>query len=176
MKNGILKEVVSWILYMGAGILIALFLVNFVFRLTVVKGESMSETLSDNQILYIDKLSYRFSEPKRGDIVVCNYPGQSEKFIKRIVGMPGETIYIKNSVVYINGEAGVDLWNGEHEISDMHSVEIPDGYYFVMGDNRSNSKDSREKSVGSIEREAILGKATLSLYPFDSFGTINFKS
>ena len=173
MKSGLIKEIISWILWMAGGLVLAFILVTFVFRLTVVKGESMNETLQNEQVLYVDKLSYNFISPNRGDIVICEYPNSNQKYIKRVIGLPGETIYIKDSVVYINGVAGIDLWNGNHDIGDMNAVQIPDGYYFVMGDNRSNSSDSREKSVGPISEEAILGRALFSISPI---GKIEFKT
>lgn len=176
MKNKIVKELISWIICIGSGLLIAFLLITFVFRFTIVKGDSMRETLHTNQVLYIDKLTYNFSHPQRGDIIVCNYPGYDDNFIKRIIGLPGETIYIKNSVVYINGNSGVDVWNSDHEIGDINPVTIPEGCYFVMGDNRSNSKDSRDRTVGAISEDKILGKAVFSLFPINTFGTIKFKS
>lgn len=173
--NNFLKELISWALYLGAGLLISLILINYVFRLTVVSGESMNNTLQDSDVLYVDKLSYFLSEPKRGDIVICNYPGSENHFVKRIIGLPGETVEIKDNVIYINGVAGLDNWNGNHTLYDMAKVSIPDDSYFVVGDNRNNSKDSRVKSVGTIKKDEIQGRALFRIYPFSSFGSIEYK-
>lgn len=173
--SGILKEIISWVICLGLSALCAYLLITFVFRLTIVKGESMDHTLATGQTLYVDKLFLRFSEPKRGDIVIVEYPGSDESFVKRVVGMPGEKIYIKDSKVYINGNSQIDVWNGSHVIGDMDEVTVPENSYFVMGDNRSNSKDSRSKSVGTISRDHIIGRAVFRVYPFSEFGKIEYQ-
>ena len=172
MKKEVIKNILSWGMYIAFGLLLALFMVTFVFRFTVVKGDSMRETLKNNQVLYTDKLTYRFKSPKRGDIVICRYPGFEENCIKRVIGLPGETIYIKDGVVYINDSAGEDLWKGNHEMEDMSSVIIPEDCYFVMGDNRSNSRDSRDKTVGCIPMKDIYGKATFSVLPLNKIAAV----
>ncbi|MBQ9625213.1 MAG: signal peptidase I [Clostridia bacterium] len=173
-KRTFIDEFLSFSLHIGLGFLIAIFLVTFVFRFTIVKGESMAQTLNNNQVLYMDKVGYRFNNPERGDIVICRYPYFSENCIKRVIAMPGETIGIKNGVVYVNDDPTIDEWQGNYDLADMATIRVPDNCYFVMGDNRGNSKDSRDKSVGCIPKDKIYGKAVFSLYPFDKVGTIKF--
>lgn len=162
------KEVFSWIWSLGLTALVSFILVNYVFMFTVVKGESMLPTLNDNDLLFVEKLSYLFNEPKRGDIVICSYPGSQDHFVKRVVGLSGEKVEIKDNTVYINEKPNLDLWNAENYLITMPPIIIPDNSYFVMGDNRENSKDSRNEQVGSISVDKIQGKVAFRFFPFDS--------
>lgn len=176
-----IREISSWLLSLGLALLAAMLIVTYVFQFTIVIGESMLPTLENHEALFVDKLSYQFNDPNRGDVVVCKYPenqksGQvkesKENFIKRVVGLPGETVEIKNSVVYINGQAGQDLWMGDHKLPDMERITLDEDHYFVLGDNRSNSKDSEDQSVGPLPRKYIKGEARFVLWPFNRFGKL----
>lgn len=178
-KNSIVKEIISMLICFIVAIICAYIIVTYVFRITIVSGDSMNNTLISGETLYVDKIAFRFSDPKRGDIVILHYPiindeFSSESYIKRVVGMPGETISIKDGIVYINGESGLDKWAGNHIMKDMEPVYIPKDCYFVMGDNRSNSKDSRTVTVGPIPRKQIIGRPVFRFYPFSEFGKIDY--
>lgn len=170
------KEILSWVLYIG-GVLLATFLiVHFVGQRTGVIGLSMYPTLDDGDNLLVDKISYRMHEPERFDIIVFPEPETGEKnYIKRIIGMPGETVQIIDGEVYING----DLLEEHYcqELMDYYGVaeeplEIAEDEYFVLGDNRNNSKDSRVDVVGNIKREKIIGRAFWRVWPFSKFGKV----
>ena len=156
----------------------------FVATIIVVDGESMMPNLIDKEYLMVDRLKYDYSAPKRGDIVVFNYPGElSKKFIKRIIGLPGELVEIKNGGVYINGkkldepylEKGTETITETNQSAIKYKVE--DDSYFVLGDNRYNSSDSR--IWGSLPRKYIIGKTDLALYPignWEFFGEVAYPS
>ncbi len=137
----------------------------------------METTLSENDNLIVDKLTYRFREPKRFDIIV--FPFQHEEdtyYIKRIIGLPGETIYIdEEGNIYIDDEILQESY-GKEVIKDAgrayEPVVLGDDEYFVMGDNRNNSQDSRDPSVGNISRSAIIGRAWIRIWPLNKIGIL----
>ncbi len=153
-------------------VIIVVYLVKtFLFQLFIVDGQSMEPTLHDKEMLLVDKLSYHFRSPHRGEIVIFQKPGEpSVNFIKRVIGLPGETVVIKNGKVYIKNSADANLesieeiylspdtpTNGEEE------VLVKENEVFVMGDNRTNSQDSRV--IGSIPYKSILGRALFTYWP-----------
>lgn len=173
MKN-ILKEILNTSVYLLMVLLITYLIVNFVGQRTEVVGSSMENTLSDGDNLIVDKISYRFKDPERYDIIV--FPFQYEKdtyYIKRIIGLPGETVRIDDKgVIYINGEV-LNEFYGKEVILDPgiagKEVLLGSDEYFVMGDNRNNSTDSRFSSVGNIHKKNILGKAWVRIWPLHEF-------
>lgn len=175
-----LKETVSFIAYIAVVFLVTYLVINYVGQRTQVEGSSMEYTLSDGDNLIVDKISYRFQDPERFDIIV--FPFQQEEktfFIKRIIGLPGETVQIgMDGVIYIDGTVLEESY-GREVISDpgaaAQPVKLDEDEYFVLGDNRNASSDSREVSVGLIKREDIIGRAWLRIYPFDRFGFIRHK-
>nr|WP_330368863.1 signal peptidase I [Butyrivibrio sp. FC2001] len=151
---------------------------KFVAQRTDVDGESMMYTLHDRDVLMADKITYRFSDPKRFDIVIFPYPQDpSEYFIKRVIGLPGETVQIDyNGNIYINGEILEEHFGAEIIQNPGRAAEpitLGEDEYFVMGDNRNYSMDSREPSVGNIKGSDIIGRTWLRIYPFSSFGIID---
>ena len=172
-----LKDILSMSLYL-LGILILTYLViQFVGQRTVVQGESMENTLMSGDNLIVDKLTYRFHEPKRYDVVVFPYQqGKNTFYIKRVIGVPGESVYIDEvGDIYINGERLLETY-GKEIILDpgiaADTIHLSADEYFVLGDNRNASADSRDPSVGVVKRENIVGRAWLRIYPFDSIGFI----
>lgn len=148
---------------------------RYVIQRTVVDGSSMENTLQNHDNLLVEKVSYRFKTPERFDIVVF-YPfhsKDSEFYVKRIIGLPGETVQIKGSDIYINGEILEENY-GKDPIVDPGIAKDPivlgEDEYFVLGDNRTVSKDSRE--IGVIYREDIVGKAIFRIWPLTEFGKI----
>lgn len=151
---------------------------NFVIQRTIVDGSSMANTLQDGEHLYVEKLSYRFDALDRFDIIVF-YPygrDSEEYYVKRIIGMPGETIQIIGSDIYINGEI-LEEHYGKDPITDpgraAEPITLGEDEYFVMGDNRSVSKDSRSEEVGNVKKENIGGRAIFRIKPLSRFGTLD---
>ncbi|MCD8076112.1 MAG: signal peptidase I [Lachnospiraceae bacterium] len=169
------REILSWILYIGFVILATWLILHFVGQRTVVDGRSMNDTLQDGDNLIVEKLSYRFGDPQRFDIIVFQpYEDSSELYIKRIIGLPGETVRIdEDGSIYIDGELLEEDYGRETiENPGRASEEITLGEdeYFVLGDNRNNSTDSRTERVGNVSRDSIVGKAWLRIWPLSSFG------
>ncbi len=151
---------------------------NYVIQRTYVDGDSMLNTLHNGDQLYVEKLSYRFDALKRFDIIVF-YPygrEQSDYYVKRIIGLPGETVQIIGSDIYINGKVLKEHY-GKDPITDpgraANQIKLAKDEYFVLGDNRTISRDSRFKQVGNVKRENIGGRAMFRILPFSRFGTIN---
>ena len=173
-----LKSTGSTILSVALVCVVTLLFMKFVAQRTDVDGESMMYTLHDKDVLMADKLTYRFSDPKRFDIVIFPYPQDpSEYFIKRVIGLPGETVQIDyEGNIYINGEVLEEHYGAEVIQNPGRAVDpvtLGDDEYFVMGDNRNYSMDSREPLVGNIKGSDIIGRTWLRIYPFSSFGVID---
>ena len=176
MKN-ILKEILSISVYLLLVFCAAYLIVTYVGQRTQVSGSSMETTLSDGDHLIVDKISYRFSDPERFDIIVFPFQYDTDTYyIKRIIGMPGETVQIDESGnIYIDGELleesyGREVIQNPGRASDP--VRLGEDEYFVMGDNRNNSSDSRDPAVGNIHRRDIIGRAFIRIWPFSKFGIL----
>ncbi|MCR4955911.1 MAG: signal peptidase I [Lachnospiraceae bacterium] len=176
-KSSMAKEIFHFVLYILAILVVSWLIIHFVGQRTVVVGESMKETLQDGDNLVVDKLSYNFSDPKRFDIIVFPYEYEENTYyIKRIIGLPGETVKINTKgEIFINGELLEEHYGREvMEYSGLaeQGVTLGKDEYFVLGDNRNESEDSRFEDVGCIHKDKIIGRAVLRIYPFSSFGKI----
>lgn len=159
-----LLRVVRDVLEAGVMALILFVLLQATVQNTVVEGQSMEPNLEDGQRLLVSKLAYRLGEPVRGDIVVINSPrGTGEKLIKRIVGLPGETIELRNGRVYIDGRLLKEYYHPYVGKGYYPPTPIPGGHYFLLGDNRDSSGDSR--IWGVVSKDLIVGRAWVSLWP-----------
>ena len=173
----ILKEILSVLCYIAACFLIVFLITSYVGQRTVVSGSSMWDTLYDGDNLIVDKISYKFSDPQRFDIIVFPYLYEEDTYyIKRIIGLPGETVYIDpEGNIYIDGELLEENY-GTDVISNAglaaNTIELGEDEYFVLGDNRNNSTDSRFEAVGNIKGSNIVGKAWLRIYPFNKIGLV----
>lgn len=151
-------------------------IVHYVGERTEVRGESMYPALSDGDHLIVDKISYRFTDPDRFDVIVFPFQYQDDTFyIKRIIALPGETVQIYDGVIYINGKELQESY-GYEKIKNAglasKAITLGEDEFFVLGDNRNNSTDSREPSVGKITRADIIGKALLRIWPLDKIGLL----
>ena len=172
----IIKELSGWLLYIGLIIALTWTGVTFVGQRTEVSGSSMETTLSDKDQLIVDKMTYRFRDPKRYDIVVFPYQYQDNTYyIKRIIGLPGETVQILSGMVYIDGMR-LDEHYGNELMENPGIAEEPltlgEDEYFVLGDNRNNSSDSRASDVGLIHRKDLIGRAWIRVWPLSQIGVI----
>ncbi len=174
--KGIIRELFGWLIFIAIVAAASYAVVTFVGQRTQVSGESMETTLSYGDQLIVDKISYRFRDPKRYDIVVFPYRYEENTFyIKRVIGLPGETVQIVDGYVYINGQIlGEQYGNALIEDPGLAAEPITLGpdEYFVLGDNRNNSQDSRTANVGNIHRDELIGRAWVRLWPFDKIGVI----
>lgn len=178
-KNKKIRELFGWVAYIVVLVCAVHLTVTYVGQRTVVAGDSMLNTLHDKDNLIIDKVSYRFRDPERYEIIVFPYRHAEETFyIKRIVGLPGETVQIKDGYVYINDKKLEESFGREVIRADRYGqaaepITLGKDEYFVLGDNRNESADSRETSVGILKREDLIGRAWVRIWPLDSFGSLN---
>lgn len=179
MEKGTIKGILGWILYFAAIIAVSLFIVAFIGQRTVVDGDSMNDTLHNNDNLLVDKVSYRFHDIERFDIVVFRYYGdysaKKKFYIKRVIGLPGETVQIIDGNIYINGEILEESYGKEEMLSSGRAYEpitLGEDEYFVLGDNRNNSSDSRDPSVANVNRSQIVGRAFFRITPLADFGPL----
>ena len=168
-----MKNLLEWIRDIGIAVIIAAIILAF-FKPIIVQQESMQPNFYSGDYLITSRQAYRlFGQPERGDVIVFkshlyDEKGKQKNLIKRIIGLPGDTVEIKNGDVYINGELLQEEYVAEQGLSgEMEAVTVPEGRLFVMGDNRRVSQDSRSPEVGTIEMDSIVGKVVLRLYPFN---------
>ena len=147
-------------------VVLALVIMAFVGRAFTVDGPSMSPTLRSGERLLVDKLTYRFRDPVHGEIVVFRYPRDpSHYFIKRVIGVPGDQVAIRSGQVYVNGVRLEEGYLDSPTLGADRVYNVPPGSYFVLGDNRNNSQDSRSPFVGFVPRSHIVGRAFLRYWP-----------
>lgn len=191
----VVHEVIKTALYIVTIIVLVFLVLTYVGHRSEVLGHSMEGTLHDGESVWLDKLSYRFSDPERFDIVVFPYQDSDTYYIKRIIGLPGETVYIDvDGTIYIGTEETLyldsdgEIVNNAEPLEEAYGNEVIDenmrglaaepftlgeNEYFVMGDNRNNSQDSRYETVGAVPRSIIEGKARIRLWPLSKFGKID---
>ena len=175
-KPNVMRELLGMLVYVGIVLAITFLIITFVGQRTHVSGESMENTLDDGDQLIVDKLTYRFHDPERFDIIVFPFRYKDNTYyIKRIIGLPGETVQIADGEIYINGEVLEESY-GREVMQDAglaaDPITLGDDEYFVLGDNRNYSSDSRDPSVALIHRKEIIGRAWLRIWPLDSFGIL----
>jgi len=158
---------------------------TFLYAPTIIDGDSMKPALSDDDIIIIDKLTYKSDEPERFDIIAFKYKyDHSQMYIKRVIGLPGETIYMADNNIYIlNEDTGqyeqleeyYGYFKGESKYPDCEPITLADDEYFVLGDNRNDSEDSRSSGVGAVKKELLIGKACFRLLPFEGIGSLKYQ-
>ena len=168
------KEILSWIFTIAVAVVAALLIRTFLFEPIRVDGHSMCDTLQDGEIMLVTKPEYLFGDPQYGDVVICKYPGRTENFVKRVMGLPGDVIEVRSNVVYRNGEAVEEPYLTPERNDNGFSMEaftLGGDEYFVMGDNRDNSHDSRNYygygSPAALTRDMIIGHVRFVLFPFN---------
>ncbi len=175
-----LKDILLTSFYLLLVLILVLLVITYVGQKIEVVGSSMEPTLTDGDNLFVDKISYRFNAPERFDIVV--FPFQNEKdtyFIKRIIGLPGETVFIDmEGNIYINDELLEENYGAEtikNQGRAYEPITLGDDEFFVLGDNRNNSTDSRDPNVGNLHRSEIIGKAFMRVSPLKKMGMIKHR-
>ena len=174
---GVVKEIFSWILTITAAVAMALFLNHVVFINATIPSGSMENTIMEGDRLLGLRMAYNRSEPKRGDIIIFKYPdNEEENFIKRVIGLPGETVEIRDAKIYINGSQTPLEENYLKEEWVIETgpflFEVPEDCYLVLGDNRTSSKDARYWANTYVAKDKILGKAWFRYAPWGSMGLI----
>lgn len=180
-QNPTLYAVLDWVIVILIALAAALFINFFVIVNSTVPSGSMEKTIMTNSRMIGLRIAYLFEKPDRGDIIVFHYPDDPKQiFVKRIIGLPGETVEMKEGITYIDGEPleenyiNPDYWNGSME-GDRYNCgpfTVPEGHYFVMGDNRGNSHDSRFWTNHYVSKKAILGKALFCYWPSQYAGAL----
>jgi len=175
-KPGILREILGFLIYVAVVVGATFLIITFVGQRTYVSGSSMENTLSHGDNLIVDKLTYRFKDPQRFDIIVFPFRYEEKTYyIKRIIGLPGETVQISDGNIYINGEILYESYGREVMKSAglaADPITLGEDEYFVLGDNRNDSSDSRDPNVGLIHRDEIIGRAWVRIWPLDEFGVL----
>ncbi|MCR4589212.1 MAG: signal peptidase I [Lachnospiraceae bacterium] len=160
------KEIIEWVITIAAAVLVALFINNFIIVNATVPTSSMEKTIMANDRVIGLRLAYNNNDPERGDIIIFKYPDdESILYIKRVIGMPGDTVEVHDGGVYVNGELLDEPYIAAVTEGEFGPYEVPEGHYFMMGDNRNNSADSRYWKNTYLAREKIVGKAVMRYWP-----------
>ena len=170
-KKSMKREIFEWIMVFVVAAALAFVVRTFIFEPVRVDGSSMLNTLTDGEYMIATKFDYLLGDPERFDIVICDYPNTSDGMyrVKRVIGMPDETIELRAGELYVDGvhiEQDFDMTPNE---TYFGPYTVPPGHYFVMGDNRNNSKDSRSAMVGPLARNEIKGHVRAVVFPFGHF-------
>ncbi len=170
-KKTVGQEILSWILTFAVAIALALVIRTFIFEPVRVDGHSMDYTLADNEYMIVTKYDYLLGEQERFDVIICHYPERGRtNFVKRLVGLPGDTVSMLNGTLYVNGEAIDEPYITNKANYNMQAYTLKDDEYFVLGDNRSSSNDSH--IIGPISREQIKGHVRCVAFPFKNARTV----
>lgn len=167
-KKSLWKELWEYVKMILFVVIVVLVVDNFLLINALIPSESMENTIMTGDRIFGNRLAYLFDDPERFDIVIFKYPDdESQRFIKRVIGLPGETVEIREGKVYINGSDTPldDSFTPETPVGNFGPYTVPEGCYFMLGDNRNNSRDSRMWDNPYVKKEKILGKAVLRYFP-----------
>jgi len=171
MEKNLKNEIVEWIKAIAFALILALAIRGYVFEPMMVPTGSMIHTIEIGDRLLVNKFIYRFEPLKRGDIVVFKYPDDPKQiFVKRLMGIGGDVIEIKDGTLYRNNVVVPEPYLKEPMLGNFGPYRVPEGEYFMMGDNRNNSKDSRFWENKFVTRDLIVGKATYRIWPLNRIG------
>lgn len=172
-----MRGLVEWLLVIGFALLLAFIVRTFLFRVTRVTGYSMEPTLSHGDILILNRVPYLFGSPQAEDIVAFPYPGnESDYFIKRVIAVPGDTVNLQDGSFFINSVPLEDAFSNEPVRSAFtvtFPLEVVGESFFVLGDNRNRSKDSRYPTVGNISGDEMIGRVAIRIWPLGSIGRVS---
>lgn len=177
VDTGVTREVFTWIGEIAIVVLIALVLMYFVGYRTSVVGQSMLSTLAEGDEVLVNRFTYKLTQPKANDIIVFlpNGNQKSHLYIKRVIGVPGDKVQIKNGAVYVNGEIFEETIEAaaiEYPELAEEEILVGEDEFFVLGDNRNNSEDSRYANIGNVKKKDIVGKAWFIIAPFKNMGFV----
>ena len=171
------KDAREWVVSIVTALLAVLIIRSFFFTIIRVDGTSMTDTLQNNDRLFVTVLDMKLHGPDRFDVVITHYDDTRKEYVKRVIGLPGDTLEVKSGVLYVNGEAYEAPFLSPDRIVnyslpqyDFGPIEVPEGSYFVMGDNRDNSRDSRR--VGFLSEDKIVGKVRYIIWPLNRIGSV----
>ena len=170
-KKTLAQELREWAVTLLVAIVIALVVRTFLFEPVRVDGSSMSATLANGEVMFVTKPEYLMGDPQRFDVVICHYPNRGNtNFVKRVVGLPGDTVEIKEGYLYVNGEKYEESYITHRPDYQLSAYTVPEGQYFLLGDNRSNSNDSH--IIGPIDRDMIKGHVRSVFWPLSAWRNI----
>lgn len=170
-KKPLWREILEWIVTLAAAVAIAAVVRTYIFEPVKVDGNSMNDTLVNGEVMFVTKYDYLKDGPDRFDVVICHYPDRGNtNFVKRVVGLPGDIVAVQEGKLIVNGVVYEEEYITHRPNYTLEPYTVPDGKYFVLGDNRSNSNDSH--LVGPIDAEMIVGHVRQVVLPLNSWRTI----
>jgi len=172
VKKTFKQELIEWVVTLAVALVIAFVVRTFLFEPVRVDGSSMANTLRHGEVMFVTKPEYLLGDPQRFDVVICHYPDRGNtNFVKRVVGLPGDTVEVKDGFLYVNGEKYEETYLTYRPDYTLAPYTVPEGKYFVLGDNRANSNDSH--IIGPISRDMIVGHVRSVLWPLNRWRAID---
>ena len=168
-KKSMKQEIFEWVMVFVVAAALAFVVRTFIFEPVRVDGASMMNTLTDSDFMIATKFDYLFGDPERFDIVICNYPNTNDGMyrVKRVIGLPGETVELSAGNLFVNGQLVEQNFDMTPNQTYYGPITVPEDHYFVLGDNRNNSKDSRAATVGCLPRNMVKGHVRAVVFPFN---------
>lgn len=171
-RKNVKKEVREWVVSIAVALIAVILIRTFLFTVIKVEGPSMNDTLWEGDRLIVTIADMKINGPQRFDVVITHFPDSDKRYVKRVIALPGETLEIRDGVTYIDGEPLDEPFVTHPSTSDFGPYTVPEGQYMVLGDNRSNSHDSRADDVGPVDEDMIIGKVRFIMWPFSHFGVV----
>ncbi len=177
LSTKVKKELREWIVSFVVALVLVIIIRSYLFTIIRVDGPSMSDTLLDGDGLFVNVLDMKLNSPERFDVVICRYPNRDDQYVKRVIGLPGDTLSVRGGVLYINDQPIEEPFLSDSRTvrfdkasNSFGPVKIPEGCYYVMGDNRDDSNDSR--NVGMITEDMVIGKVEYIIWPFNRISSV----
>ncbi len=173
-QKATLKEAGEWVQAIVIAVVLAFLIRTFLFEIILVDGSSMEPTLYDANRIFVYKLAYLTEKPQHGDVVIFKTPENIKyNYVKRLIGLPGDRVRIEDGVVYVNDQPLDEPYTVAPPYNDYMEVTVPENAFFVLGDNRNDSKDSRDYRIGFVPMDNLVGKAVWRVWPLDNISAIH---
>jgi signal peptidase I len=173
-QKATLKEAGEWVQAIVIAVVLAFLIRTFLFEIILVDGSSMEPTLYDANRIFVYKLAYLTGKPQHGDVVIFKTPENIKyNYVKRLIGLPGDRVRIEDGVVYVNDQPLDEPYTAAPPYNDYMEVTVPENAFFVLGDNRNDSKDSRDYRIGFVPMDNLVGKAVWRVWPLDNISAIH---